>query len=89
VSRQPREIWLRRPDLTRAILLDVFTRDRGICHICRGPVLRQDASVDHVVPRSIRPDLTFVRSNLRLAHRDCNSSRGVKPLSRYHHAVGW
>jgi 5-methylcytosine-specific restriction endonuclease McrA len=33
-------------------------------------------SVDHVIPRSLRPDLVMVRSNLRGVCRNCNSRRG-------------
>jgi hypothetical protein len=31
-------------------------------------------SVDHIEPRSRRPDLAYVRENLRAAHRRCNQS---------------
>jgi 5-methylcytosine-specific restriction endonuclease McrA len=33
-------------------------------------------SVDHVIPRSMRPDLVMVRSNLRGVCASCNSRRG-------------
>jgi 5-methylcytosine-specific restriction endonuclease McrA len=33
-------------------------------------------SLDHVIPRSLRPDLTLVRSNCRGSCRNCNSTRG-------------
>ena len=38
-------------------------------------------TVDHVIPRSHRPDLTFTRSNLRGACAACNYSRGNKPIT--------
>lgn len=39
------------------------------------PRNRMAPSVDHVIPRKYRPDLALVRTNLRLAHYGCNSSR--------------
>jgi 5-methylcytosine-specific restriction endonuclease McrA len=35
------------------------------------------AQVDHVIPVSVAPELTMVRSNLRLTHRRCNRQRGT------------
>lgn len=35
-------------------------------------------TADHVIPRSQRPDLTMVRSNLRGACHKCNTTRGNK-----------
>lgn len=35
-------------------------------------------TADHVIPRSLRPDLTMVRSNLRGACEGCNIRRGNK-----------
>lgn len=48
----------------------------------RDPRLREvDAevelcTVDHVIPRTKRPDLVHVQSNLQEAHGDCNSEKG-------------
>jgi 5-methylcytosine-specific restriction endonuclease McrA len=33
--------------------------------------------VDHIIPVSVAPELTMVRSNLRLVHRACNLGRGT------------
>ncbi len=38
---------------------------------------RWSRSVDHVIPVDLRPDLIYRRSNVRLAHRGCNSSAGA------------
>ncbi|MGY1736860.1 HNH endonuclease [Geodermatophilus sp. SYSU D00684] len=35
--------------------------------------------LDHVVPVSARPDLTFDPTNGRPSHRRCNGSRGNRP----------
>lgn len=46
-----------------------------ICHLCG----RDGAdTVDHVIPRSLRPDLAHDLANLRPAHRSCNSSKGAR-----------
>lgn len=39
--------------------------------------------VDHIVPASIRPDLFFVRSNVRCVHSRCNKGRGNKPAQEW------
>lgn len=48
-------------------------------------------SVDHVIPKVIAPHLALVRSNLRLAHRRCNSSRGarVAPTAKATRSQRW
>ncbi len=35
-------------------------------------------SVDHRVPKQVRPDLALVLSNLQLAHNRCNSAKGTR-----------
>jgi len=37
-------------------------------------------TADHVIPRSVRPDLALVRSNLQDSCLSCNMRRGVKAL---------
>ncbi len=51
-------------------------REQPTCQI-RGPgCTRISDTVDHIVPRSIRPELAMTRSNLRGACAHCNYSRG-------------
>ena len=65
----------------RTSLIELGHRDGWECWLCGGAVDPDEpagslwaASVDHVVPRSLRgPDTA---ANRRLAHRRCNSSRG-------------
>lgn len=64
----------------------VFAEKGTICHLCG----REGAdTVDHIVPRSVRPDLSFVVSNGRPAHKTCNSSRGKKAVAEAYAAPGW
>lgn len=63
----------------RARLTDrIWERDGAVCHICRLPVARRDASLDHIIPVS-RGGVT-IEDNLALAHRSCNYARQDKPL---------
>lgn len=62
----------------RALTDRIYTRDQGMCHICRMQVRREDASLDHLIPVS-RGGLS-IESNLALAHLRCNTSRGAKTL---------
>lgn len=55
------------------------------CYICGHPIdiaLPQQhplsATVDHIIPRSLAPHLALEISNLRAAHKRCNSRKGKK-----------
>jgi 5-methylcytosine-specific restriction endonuclease McrA len=45
-----------------------------VCWLCSKPGAD---TVDHVLPLSIYPELAHDISNLRPAHRSCNSSKGA------------
>jgi 5-methylcytosine-specific restriction endonuclease McrA len=57
-------------------------RTESVCYLC-GRAVDFDAkswqpwapNADHIIPVELRPDLAFERSNVRLAHRACNSSK--------------
>lgn len=58
------------------------------CHLCGQHVDQtlhhnheMARTVDHLVPRSKGGD-PYARSNARLAHRRCNTERGVGPVVR-------
>jgi 5-methylcytosine-specific restriction endonuclease McrA len=59
----------------------VYLRDRGRCHICRGLVKPEEVSLDHLIP-VVDGGLTTYE-NLKLAHRNCNSSRGPDRSGRF------
>lgn len=69
----------------RRKLVRLLVRDGFNCHICKEPLnLRAEnnapdqPSIDHVLPRSEGGGHEL--SNLRLAHRECNSRRGSAPI---------
>lgn len=62
--------------------LKIYMRDRLICQLCDSPVDlnlpttdRWAATLDHIIPYSLGG--SDDESNLRLAHRSCNSRRGA------------
>ena len=89
-DQDPEEV-LRGPDRRRAERLkaalrmpidreEIFARDDWRCWICGAPVLRKDASLDHVTP--IAHGGADEPENVRLAHMLCNSRRGARPSDR-------
>lgn len=53
---------------------DIFIRDRGLCQICKNPVI-ENGSLDHIIPLSLGG--VHTEWNLQLAHNLCNTKRGV------------
>lgn len=49
-----------------------------LCGICGIPLHIDDAVLDHIIPRSNRPDLRFKPSNIQPTHWECNSQKGSK-----------
>jgi 5-methylcytosine-specific restriction endonuclease McrA len=52
-----------------------------VCGICKNPVHFTKVTLDHILPRSRRPDLRYEPSNLQPAHWICNSQKGSKVLA--------
>lgn len=81
--RRQYEREAKRRDPTRAALTGSRWRKAAKVYLSRNPfcVLRLPGcevlavTVDHVIPRSKRPDLMYDQSNWRPACRHCNSSR--------------
>ena len=57
----------------RLALTLIYERDAGRCGICRKHVAIDEASFDHIIPRSLGGTLTA--SNLQLTHLACNQGR--------------
>lgn len=67
----------------------LFVQQNGLCHLCGKPMTlsrenrkrapKSFASFDHLVPKSAGG--TSYWTNLKLAHRSCNSARRSMPLS--------
>ena|SRR3990167_3022879 len=50
------------------------------CYLCFRWIESKDITLDHVIPRSARPDLVFDENNIRLCCGQCNSEKGSKKL---------
>lgn len=57
-----------------ATLQTLYERDEAICWLCHRFVERDDASRDHIIPRSLGGPNNI--DNYALAHAECNSRRG-------------
>ena len=73
------------PTKTRAWrqLRDRVVREEPVCWL-RFPGICTGASTvgDHVIPKTIRPELAMTRTNLRGACDPCNRARGRTPVER-------
>lgn len=49
-----------------------------LCGICGKPVSSSSFELDHVIPRSNRPDLIYEYSNLQPSHSECNYKKGSR-----------
>jgi 5-methylcytosine-specific restriction endonuclease McrA len=58
----------------------VFERDGWKCGICLRPVVKEEASVDHIVPIARGGEHSY--ANVQLAHLSCNKRKGVKLLPK-------
>lgn len=74
-------------------LAEIAARDRFRCGLCQRKVDMSKASphprsptIDHIVPLSISRDDT--RANVQLAHRDCNTRKGVRAMGEQLALIG-
>lgn len=74
--------------ITRAERRAIYERDGWVCQLCMGevdpdlaPTHRMAATLDHIEPRSATLVPDHSPSNLRLAHRACNSKRGNRVVA--------
>lgn len=69
-------------------LLDLAKRDKWICHVCTGRVLKlSHATRDHIMPKAYGG--TNARENLALAHKWCNKAKGSKIFRAEQNGTGW
>ena len=54
-----------------------------ICGICGRAVHPDSVVLDHIIPRSNRPDLRYNSSNIQPAHWACNGDKGSKHATGY------
>ena len=47
---------------------------------CLGRVSKEEITLDHIIPRSRRPDLRFDPENIQLSCLPCNSEKGSKTI---------
>jgi 5-methylcytosine-specific restriction endonuclease McrA len=62
----------------RVTIDELYRRDKGICGICLEPVRKEDATREHIIPRS--EGGAESPSNLVISHADCNMERMSKKL---------
>ncbi len=71
-----REFFYSTPEW-RALRQQVIKEDGKTCAECRVRINgSKDLTVDHIVPRSLYPELALKRDNLQVLCRSCNSSKG-------------
>jgi 5-methylcytosine-specific restriction endonuclease McrA len=79
-SRANREKGAARVEGEDVSLDAIYDRDNAKCSVCKRHVVREQASLEHVVPLSAGGAHT--EENLRLAHRTCNSKKGARQAPR-------
>lgn len=74
-TRCPQHQIVRDRNLAGRHLNGAYLQAGGICSICNKWMPRHQATLDHILPLSRGG--TDHPTNLRLAHRSCNSARGA------------
>lgn len=85
-ARPQADPWTTNARERKRVTDHVRARGRPCC-ICTHPIdyslswpNPRSFSVQHILPRSARPDLTFDVANCDAAHLDCNVSQGTDPI---------
>lgn len=64
-------------------LRDRVVTEEPVCWLAFGGICTgRSTTADHVIPKTVRPDLALTRSNLRGACGPCNLARGRTPVER-------
>jgi 5-methylcytosine-specific restriction endonuclease McrA len=61
--------------------LRILARDGFVCHICKGEVVPEDLSFDHVI--AVSKGGKHDDSNVKVAHFRCNSGKCDRPVEEY------
>jgi 5-methylcytosine-specific restriction endonuclease McrA len=56
-------------------------REEPVCRLRLSCCTRRSTTADHIIPVSHRPDLKYMRGNLRGSCQPCNMRRKNRPLS--------
>jgi 5-methylcytosine-specific restriction endonuclease McrA len=59
----------------RKLRLRILDRDHWTCYLCAKKLIGFDATVDHLIPLAIAPDLRLEPANLAACCRKCNSTK--------------
>lgn len=70
--------WLR----TRAEWFKDNPAEFYVCYLCGDTLKPRETTLDHVIPRSRRPDLRYDFSNLRPCCFRCNSKKGSRTVDK-------
>lgn len=78
-----------RSDAWRIVRYEALKLHGGKCQCCgAGPRLGAPLHVDHVMPRSKRPDLELSVHNLQVLCDDCNLGKGAHDTTDWRPAAG-
>jgi len=61
------------PNAERFTLDEIYERDNAVCSLCGEHVVRNQATMDHIVP--VTRGGPHTRANVALAHRSCNTRK--------------
>jgi 5-methylcytosine-specific restriction endonuclease McrA len=77
-----------RTTVPRQWTVDLWRKQLGICARCKDqkPVPIAEATFDHIIP--LAEGGLHKRSNGRMVHKSCNSSKGAKNLTQERKATG-
>jgi 5-methylcytosine-specific restriction endonuclease McrA len=59
---------------------DQVVQEEPVCRLQLSCCTMRSTTADHVIPVKFRPDLKYVRQNLRGSCGPCNRRRGARPL---------
>lgn len=61
---------------------DEVVAQEPVCRLRLSCCTLRSTTADHIIPVAYRPDLKYVRANLRGSCQPCNMRRGARPLAQ-------